>query len=100
VSASLFLVVVLAAAYTIAGVGMHMSALTMNRMAIQMPGMAMPPVVWSAAYAAGLPDVVGDDGRDDGAERRADGPCPRRHPAQAQPRSARLPRRPFSYPDT
>ena len=52
VSASLSLVVVLAAAYTIAGVGMHMSALTMTRMAIQMPGMAMPPLVWSAAYAA------------------------------------------------
>ena len=48
---SLALVVIVAAAYTIAGVGMNMSALTMTRMAIEMPGMAMQPVGWSAGYA-------------------------------------------------
>jgi predicted metal-binding membrane protein len=47
----LALVVVLAAAYTLAGVGMNMSPLTMTRMAIEMPGMAMQPVGWSAGYA-------------------------------------------------
>jgi predicted metal-binding membrane protein len=47
----LALVVVVAAAYTVAGVGMNMSALTMTRMAIEMPGMAMQPVGWSAGYA-------------------------------------------------
>ena len=45
-------VVALAAAYTFMGVGMNMSALTMTRMAIEMPGMAMPPAQWSAGYAA------------------------------------------------
>lgn len=44
-------VVALAAAYTIMGVGMDMSALTMTRMAIEMPGMLMPPAQWSAGYA-------------------------------------------------
>jgi predicted metal-binding membrane protein len=48
---SLALVVVVAAAYTLAGVGMNMSALTMTRMAIEMPGMAMQPVGWTAVYA-------------------------------------------------
>jgi predicted metal-binding membrane protein len=45
-------VVVLAAAYTVAGIGMDMSALTMTRMAIEMPGMMMQPAQWSAGYAA------------------------------------------------
>ena len=47
----LALVVVVAAAYTLAGVGMNMSALTMTRMAIEMPDMAMQPVGWTAVYA-------------------------------------------------
>jgi len=47
----LALVVVVAAVYTVAGVGMHMSALTMTGMAIEMPGMAMQPVGWSVGYA-------------------------------------------------
>jgi len=51
VLAGLGAVVVLAAVYTIAGAGMNMSALTMTRMAIEMPGMAMQPAVWSAPYA-------------------------------------------------
>jgi predicted metal-binding membrane protein len=48
---SLVLVVVVAAAYTLVGVGMNMSALTMTRMAAEMPGMAMQPVGWTAVYA-------------------------------------------------
>jgi predicted metal-binding membrane protein len=44
-------VVLLAAIYTVAGVGMGMSALTMTRMAVEMPGMAMMPAVWSPGYA-------------------------------------------------
>ena len=47
----LALVVVVAAVYTVASVGMQMSALTMTRMAIELPGMAMQPVGWSAGYA-------------------------------------------------
>ncbi len=47
----LALVVVVAAAYTLTGVGMNMSPLTMTRMAIEMPGMAMQPVQWSPVYA-------------------------------------------------
>jgi len=47
----LALVVVVAGAYTVAGVGMDMSALTMTRMAIKVPGMAMQPVGWSTGYA-------------------------------------------------
>ncbi|MCU0790524.1 MAG: DUF2182 domain-containing protein [Nitratireductor sp.] len=47
-------VVLLAAAYTVAGVGMDMSALTMTRMAIEMPGMMMQPAQWSPAYAAAM----------------------------------------------
>ena len=47
----LALVVVVAAAYTLAGVGMNMSAVTMTRMAFEMPSMAMQPVSWSAGYA-------------------------------------------------
>jgi predicted metal-binding membrane protein len=48
---SLALVVVLAAAYTLMGMGMNMSALTMTRMAVEMPGMAMQPVGWTPVYA-------------------------------------------------
>lgn len=51
VAAGLTLVVLLAAFYTAAGVGMNMSALTMTRMAVAMPGMAMQPAAWSAGYA-------------------------------------------------
>jgi hypothetical protein len=79
----LALVVAVAAAYTLAGVGMNMSPLTMTRMAIEMPGMAMPPVGWSAGYAFVIfPDVVRDDGRHDGAERRTHGTHPRRYRPQ------------------
>src|SRR5262249_53966210 len=48
---SLALVIVVAAAYTLVGVGMNMSPLSMTRMAIEMPGMAMQPVAWSTGYA-------------------------------------------------
>tara|TARA_R110000744_G_scaffold42674_1_gene96117 strand:- start:898 stop:1698 length:801 start_codon:yes stop_codon:yes gene_type:complete len=41
----------LVVAYTVWGVGMNMSALTMTRMAIEMPGMMMQPAVWSGTYA-------------------------------------------------
>ena len=51
VIAGLAVAVVLAAVYTVLGVGMHMSALSMTRMAIEMPGMAMRPAVWSPTYA-------------------------------------------------
>ncbi|MDN3720554.1 DUF2182 domain-containing protein [Roseibium salinum] len=44
-------VVALAAVYTVAGVGMSMSALSMTGMAVEMPGMMMEPAVWSAPYA-------------------------------------------------
>jgi predicted metal-binding membrane protein len=40
-----------ATAYTVAGVGMNMSAFTMTRMAIEMPSMATQPVGWTAGYA-------------------------------------------------
>ena len=46
----LALVVFVAAVYTVAGIGMNMSALTMTKMAIEMPGMAMQPAVWSIGY--------------------------------------------------
>ncbi len=46
----LALVVFVAAIYTVAGIGMNMSALTMTKMAIEMPGMAMQPAVWSIGY--------------------------------------------------
>src|SRR3954468_721009 len=46
----LALVVFLAATYTVAGIGMNMSALTMTRMAIEMPGMAMQRADWSIGY--------------------------------------------------
>jgi predicted metal-binding membrane protein len=44
-------VVLLAAAYTLRGVGMPMSALTMTRMAIETPYMMMTPMAWSPTYA-------------------------------------------------
>jgi predicted metal-binding membrane protein len=47
----LALVVVVAAAYTLAGVGMNMSALTMTRMAIETPGMGMRQEGWTPVYA-------------------------------------------------
>jgi predicted metal-binding membrane protein len=47
----LALVVLLAAVYTVLGVGMNMSALTMTRMAVEMPGMVMQRMAWSTAYA-------------------------------------------------
>jgi predicted metal-binding membrane protein len=46
----LALVVFVAATYTVAGIGMNMSALTMTRMAIEMPGMAMQRAHWSIGY--------------------------------------------------
>ena len=48
---ALALIVVVAAAYTLASVGMNMSALTMTKMALEMPAMAMKPVDWSISYA-------------------------------------------------
>ncbi|WP_211100016.1 DUF2182 domain-containing protein [Acuticoccus kandeliae] len=44
-------VVALAAAYTILGVGMSMSAITMTRMAIEMPHMMMRTATWTPSYA-------------------------------------------------
>ena len=44
-------VVLLAAAYTVLGAGMNMSALTMTRMAVAMPGMMMQPASWTPGYA-------------------------------------------------
>src|SRR5262245_19192139 len=44
-------IVVVAAAYTLASVGMAMSPITMTKMAIEMPAMAMKPVEWSTSYA-------------------------------------------------
>ncbi|HEX2634753.1 MAG TPA: DUF2182 domain-containing protein [Bradyrhizobium sp.] len=43
-------VVLVAAAYVVAGIGMNMSAVTMTRMAIEMPGMAMQQTAWSVRY--------------------------------------------------
>ena len=51
VMTGLTLVVLLAAAYTVMGAGMNMSALTMTRMAVEMPGMVMQRMAWSNAYA-------------------------------------------------
>jgi predicted metal-binding membrane protein len=51
VATSLALVVLLAAVYTLMGVGMNMSALTMTRMSVEMPGMVMQPAIWSIGYA-------------------------------------------------
>ena len=44
-------VVALSAIYTLLGVGMPMSALTMTQMAIEMPGMMMASVEWTPGYA-------------------------------------------------
>ncbi len=51
VMAGLAVVVLVAAWYTVAGIGMSMSALTMTRMAIEMPGMMMAMAEWSLPYA-------------------------------------------------
>lgn len=51
VMAGLSVVVILAALYTVLGVGMSMSALTMTRMAIEMPGMLMAGAEWTLRYA-------------------------------------------------
>jgi predicted metal-binding membrane protein len=47
----LAVVVLMAAWYTVAGIGMTMSAVTMTRMAIDMPGMMMAKTEWSLSYA-------------------------------------------------
>jgi predicted metal-binding membrane protein len=44
------LVVLAAAVYVAAGIGMTMSAVTMTRMAVEMPGMAMHRSAWSIGY--------------------------------------------------
>ncbi len=51
VVAGLSSVVVLAAIYTLLGVGMPMSAITMTQMAIEMPGMMMASAEWTPGYA-------------------------------------------------
>jgi predicted metal-binding membrane protein len=51
VMAGLTLVIVFAAVYTVLGLGMNMSALTMTSMALEMPGMVMQRTAWSTAYA-------------------------------------------------
>ena len=51
VLAGLSLVVALAWTYTVLGPGMNLSALSMTRMAIAMPGMMMTPMPWSPGYA-------------------------------------------------
>ncbi len=51
VTVGLTVVFLVSAAYTVLGVGMQMSALTMTRMAIHMPGMMMQPAAWSLGYA-------------------------------------------------
>lgn len=51
VATSLALVVLLAVIYTLMGVGMNMSALTMTRMSVEMRGMVMQPAAWSIGYA-------------------------------------------------
>jgi len=48
---SLVSVVAFAAVYTVLGIGMSMSAATMTRMAITMPGMAMASADWTPQYA-------------------------------------------------
>ena len=50
VAVSLAVVVVLAAVYTVMGVGMSMSAITMTQMAIDMPGMMMASAEWTPLY--------------------------------------------------
>jgi predicted metal-binding membrane protein len=51
VIAGLSAVVLVAVAYTVAGIGMNMSAVTMTQMALTMPEMVMMPAVWSPSYA-------------------------------------------------
>jgi len=51
VMAGLVAVIALAAAYTAMGIGMKMSAFSMTRMAVEMPGKMMQPAIWSPAYA-------------------------------------------------
>ena len=51
VMGGLAVVFFVSAAYTVLGIGMNMSALTMTKMAMRMPGMAMTPTVWSPTYA-------------------------------------------------
>lgn len=51
VMAGLAVVVVLSAIYTVLGVGMPMSAISMTRMAIEMPGMMMASAEWTPGYA-------------------------------------------------
>ncbi len=51
VMTSLAVVFAVSAAYTVLGIGMNMSAVTMTKMAFRMPGMAMTPAHWSLAYA-------------------------------------------------
>lgn len=46
----LSVVVALASIYTVLGVGMSMSAITMTQMAIEMPGMMMAPFDWTPGY--------------------------------------------------
>lgn len=50
VAVSLAVVVVLAAVYTVMGVGMSMSAITMTQMAIDVPGMMMASAEWTPLY--------------------------------------------------
>ena len=51
VMTALAVVFIASAAYTVLGIGMNMSAVTMTKMAVRMPGMAMMPTVWTPAYA-------------------------------------------------
>ncbi|MDK3020844.1 DUF2182 domain-containing protein [Pseudodonghicola flavimaris] len=51
VIAGLSVVVVLSGLYTVLGIGMSMSAITMTRMAIEMPGMMMASADWTPRYA-------------------------------------------------
>ena len=50
VMVGLFVVVLLAAIYTVLGIGMSMSAITMTKMAIEMPGMMMATSDWTPRY--------------------------------------------------
>lgn len=50
VTVALSAVVAMALAYTVAGIGMSMSALSMTRMALAMPAMMMEPAVWTLGY--------------------------------------------------
>jgi len=50
VMVGLFVVVLLATIYTVLGIGMSMSAITMTKMAIEMPGMMMVTADWTPRY--------------------------------------------------